>query len=205
MARSTDENTVYPNIQVNRELYYAYMSMPNRPKPAQLLEFAICAYMNVESGQEAMFRNTLEMSRQIKTAFDEQKMRDKALQDEIERAKKSEAESKLRKMKLYVAAMLNKYHYNPNDKYPLLQRDVPDTYVLTRNERVMKEIRSNIWQQSGGSIQGTNVSDDLIFEVWYELHPELLQRSKSEDTPASSSGAAASNHRQQSAGSGGGV
>lgn len=160
MGRRTDENLTYPSIAVDRQLYFAYMSEGNRPKPAELLELAMCAYMQVESGREATYRNILEMKRQLSNAFAERKAQADTLQEEIRRAEQAEKEAARRKLTMMLHECFVLIRGNDVVKEPSTSAEV------RARERFCERVKDRMWDRY--QYQPSNLPDDLILEVFFK-------------------------------------
>lgn len=160
MGRRTDENLTYPSIAIDRQLYYAYMSMADRPKPAELLELAMCAYMQVESGREATYRNILEMRRQMSNAFAEKKAQADTLKEEIRRAEQAEKDAARRKLTMML-----------HECFVLIRGDdvvesPKSSAEIRARERFCDRVRDRMWERY--QYQPSNLPDDLILEVFFK-------------------------------------
>lgn len=160
MGRRTDENVTYPSIAVDRQLYFTYMNAAGRPHPAELLELAMCAYLQVESGREATYHNILEMRRQMSNAFAEKRAQQEAIQEEIRRAEQAEKDAANRKLRM----MLHEcFILSRNDN---IVREPRTAAEVNARDRFCERVKDRMFEKY--SYQPCNLPNDLILEIFFE-------------------------------------
>jgi hypothetical protein len=156
------------SLRLDKELVFLYQQKEERPSLSELLQFAIMAYLGIESQKEMMYMNILETKRQLSKAYYEKQLREIEMEEEILNMKRKAEEDRRILLKSYM-----KSHVLINCDYPPYQliKDPADPRY-ENNYLVIQKYVETIERKNGFVVP--KESYKLLEELYWELRDELV-------------------------------